>query len=190
MSPTPPRPGRRAARTSSQLDQRCDERDAKHAGVPLRRVRAGEVRVRSFSTNSRPALRAAACGGRPRAGNDPTVTGEPTSPSPQLVPKQSPAAAGAEVARATTKSRTKRAGPRPASGSLHPPTRVNRERRFRVMLGRRSFEEGLPTVRSPRARLPPHPAGMSLSLIRFGVGDAHSDCPARQHRLPCDISQP
>jgi hypothetical protein len=26
--------------------------------------------VRSFSTTSRPALRAAACGGRPRAGND------------------------------------------------------------------------------------------------------------------------
>jgi hypothetical protein len=33
--------------------------------------------VRSFSTNSRPALRAAACGGRPRAGDDATVTGEP-----------------------------------------------------------------------------------------------------------------
>jgi hypothetical protein len=30
--------------------------------------------VRSFSTNSRPALRAAACGGRPRAGSDATVT--------------------------------------------------------------------------------------------------------------------
>jgi hypothetical protein len=30
--------------------------------------------VRSFSTNSRPALRAAACGGRPRAGSDTTVT--------------------------------------------------------------------------------------------------------------------
>jgi hypothetical protein len=36
---------------------------------------------RSFSTNSRPALRAAACGGRPRAGSDPTVTGAPASPS-------------------------------------------------------------------------------------------------------------
>jgi hypothetical protein len=35
---------------------------------------------RSFSTNSRPALRAAACGGRPRAGSDATVTGEPTAP--------------------------------------------------------------------------------------------------------------
>ncbi len=29
--------------------------------------------VRSFSTTSRPALRAAACGGRPRAGSDATV---------------------------------------------------------------------------------------------------------------------
>jgi hypothetical protein len=45
---------------------RCGERDAKHVCVPLRRVRAGELRVRTFSTNSRPALRAAACGGRPR----------------------------------------------------------------------------------------------------------------------------
>jgi len=33
--------------------------------------------VRSFSTNSRPALRAAACGGRPRAGNTTTATGAP-----------------------------------------------------------------------------------------------------------------
>ena len=30
--------------------------------------------VRTFSTNSRPALRAAACGGRPRAGSHTTVT--------------------------------------------------------------------------------------------------------------------
>jgi hypothetical protein len=29
---------------------------------------------RSFSTNSRPTLRAAACGGRPRAGDDTLVT--------------------------------------------------------------------------------------------------------------------
>jgi hypothetical protein len=36
--------------------------------------------VRSFSTNSRPALRAAACGGRPRAGSDTMVTGIPTNP--------------------------------------------------------------------------------------------------------------
>jgi hypothetical protein len=33
--------------------------------------------VRTFPTSSRPALRAAACGGRPRAGNDTTVTVEP-----------------------------------------------------------------------------------------------------------------
>jgi len=39
--------------------------------------------VRSFSTTSRPALRAAACGGRPRAGSDTTITAEPTSPSTQ-----------------------------------------------------------------------------------------------------------
>jgi GrpB-like predicted nucleotidyltransferase (UPF0157 family) len=32
-----------------------------------------------FSTNSRPALRAAACGGRPRAGSDATVPGRPAS---------------------------------------------------------------------------------------------------------------
>jgi single-stranded DNA-binding protein len=38
-----PRPGRRGARTTSQVDQRRDERDAKHASVPLRPVRAGEV---------------------------------------------------------------------------------------------------------------------------------------------------
>jgi hypothetical protein len=37
--------------------------------------------VRSFSTNSRPALRAAACGGRPRAGSTATGTGAPASPS-------------------------------------------------------------------------------------------------------------
>ena len=38
---------------------------------------------RSFSTNSRPALRAAACGGRPRAGSDTTATGRPASPTTQ-----------------------------------------------------------------------------------------------------------
>jgi ketosteroid isomerase-like protein len=41
--------------------------------------------VRSSSTTSRPALRAAASGGRPRAGSDPTATGRPTSPSPSRV---------------------------------------------------------------------------------------------------------
>jgi len=47
---------------------------AKHARVPLRCVRAGEGAGRLFSTPSRPALRAAACGGRPRAGSDMTAT--------------------------------------------------------------------------------------------------------------------
>jgi hypothetical protein len=56
---------------------------AKHAGVPLRRVRAVEGAGRLFSTPSKPALRAAACGGRPRADNDTTITGTPTSPSIQ-----------------------------------------------------------------------------------------------------------
>ena len=51
-----------------------------HAGVPLRRVRAVEGAGRLFSTPSRPALRAAASGGRPRAGNDTTGTGEPAHP--------------------------------------------------------------------------------------------------------------
>jgi transposase len=32
------RPGRRGARTTSQVDKRCDERTRKHASVPLRRV--------------------------------------------------------------------------------------------------------------------------------------------------------
>jgi hypothetical protein len=36
-----PRPGPRAARTGSRLDQRCDGVGAKHASVPLRRVHAG-----------------------------------------------------------------------------------------------------------------------------------------------------
>jgi hypothetical protein len=53
---------------------------------------------------SRPALRAAAFGGRPRAGNDTTATGELASPSPQVVPRQSPGAAGAEAAAMTTRS--------------------------------------------------------------------------------------
>jgi hypothetical protein len=42
--------------------------------------------VRTFSTGSRPALRAAACGGRPRAGNDAAATGELASPSHQMIP--------------------------------------------------------------------------------------------------------
>jgi hypothetical protein len=50
-----------------------------HASVPLRRSRSFECLVRSFSTNSRPALRAAS--GRLRPGDDTTVTGVPASPS-------------------------------------------------------------------------------------------------------------
>jgi hypothetical protein len=54
----------------SLIDQRYDERgrvdEQQHASVPLRRVRAVAGAGRLFSTSSRPALRAAACGGRPR----------------------------------------------------------------------------------------------------------------------------
>jgi hypothetical protein len=72
-----PGPGRRAAPTGGQFD-RCDGRDmAKQPSVPLRRVRTVRFVVRSFSTNSRPALRAAACGGRPRAGSTTTGTRVP-----------------------------------------------------------------------------------------------------------------
>ena len=60
-----------------------------------RHVHAGEsgksqlmVFVRSFSTTSRPALRAAACGGRPRAGNDAAAGGEWPHPSHQREPDQ------------------------------------------------------------------------------------------------------
>jgi hypothetical protein len=51
---------------SSTSDATVRDVEAKHAGVPLRRVRAVEGAGRLFSTPSRPALRAAACGGRPR----------------------------------------------------------------------------------------------------------------------------
>jgi hypothetical protein len=37
-----------ATTTSRQLDQRYDERDAKHVSVPLRRVRTGELRCEEF----------------------------------------------------------------------------------------------------------------------------------------------
>src|SRR4029453_14130343 len=61
-----------ATTTSRQLDQRYDDRDAKLAGVPLRRVCAVEGAGRLFSTPSRPALRA--------AGRTTTATG--TGPHP------------------------------------------------------------------------------------------------------------
>ena len=53
-------------------DQRCDERDAKHASVPRRRVRADEVRREDFLYE----LKAG-----PAARNDTSATGEPASPS-------------------------------------------------------------------------------------------------------------
>jgi hypothetical protein len=65
------RPGRRGAPASSQVDQRCEERDVGEACSAFRSVVSVLVKfvVRSFSTNSRPALRPAACGGLPRAGS-------------------------------------------------------------------------------------------------------------------------
>jgi hypothetical protein len=47
-----------------QLDQRCDERDAKHASDPLRHVRTGEVRCEEFLYELKAGQRAAS--GRPR----------------------------------------------------------------------------------------------------------------------------
>jgi hypothetical protein len=41
--------------------------------VPLRRVRAGEVRCEEFLYELKAGLRAAACGGRPRAGKLPRL---------------------------------------------------------------------------------------------------------------------
>src|SRR5215213_9402260 len=51
-----------ATTTSRQLDQRYDERDAKHASVPLRRVRTGELRWEKFLYE----LKAGPAGGRLR----------------------------------------------------------------------------------------------------------------------------
>jgi hypothetical protein len=71
-----------AARTSSQLDQRCGERDAERPArnVPLLVSVLLKFVVRSFSTNSRPALRAAS--GRPPARQRPDGHGVPASPCP------------------------------------------------------------------------------------------------------------
>jgi hypothetical protein len=56
--------------------RRCRTREGAPAcSVPLRCVRAVEGAGRLFSTPSRPALRVAASGGRPRAGNDTPATG-------------------------------------------------------------------------------------------------------------------
>jgi hypothetical protein len=88
-SRTPPRHRRRLV-DPPHLGQRWHgEREQQHASVPLRRVHAGEVCRRCFSTNSRPALRAAACGGRPRAGSATTATREPASPSNRVEPELS-----------------------------------------------------------------------------------------------------
>jgi hypothetical protein len=61
--------------------RQCDGAEAKHASVPLRRVRAGEVRVRTSLYE----LKAGPAGGRLRrpssAGDDRTGAGEPVSPS-------------------------------------------------------------------------------------------------------------
>src|SRR5215208_6366638 len=51
-----------ATTTSRQLDQRYDERDAKHASVPLPRVRTGELRWEKFLYE----LKAGPAGGRLR----------------------------------------------------------------------------------------------------------------------------
>src|SRR5512132_2635692 len=51
-----------ATTTSRQLDQRYNERDAKHASVPLRRVHAGELRWEEFLYE----LKAGPAGGRLR----------------------------------------------------------------------------------------------------------------------------
>jgi len=59
--------------------RRCGTQVEQHAGVPLRRVRAGEVRCEEFLYELK------AGPGRPEAarrpGNDTTITGEPASPS-------------------------------------------------------------------------------------------------------------
>jgi hypothetical protein len=52
--------------STSDATSRTRVKKQQHASVPLRRVRAVEGAGRLFSTPSRPALRAAACGGRPR----------------------------------------------------------------------------------------------------------------------------
>jgi hypothetical protein len=64
----------------STIDAMGGTRVACSRSVPS--SKATIVSVRSFSTNSRPALRAAAVGGRPRAGNDTTLTGRAASPLP------------------------------------------------------------------------------------------------------------
>ncbi|MDP9145072.1 MAG: hypothetical protein M3N43_10330 [Actinomycetota bacterium] len=75
------RPGRRGARTSSQLDQRCDGRDA-GSMLAFRSVQQGNHCVREEFLYE---LKAGPAGGRLRrpssAGSDTTVTVGPASPS-------------------------------------------------------------------------------------------------------------
>jgi hypothetical protein len=83
------RPGRRASRTGSQLHQRCDGGDAKHASVPPRRVRAGEVRWEKFLYELKAGQRAAS--GRPRPAASPTglrvVASPPNGPARAHAPR-------------------------------------------------------------------------------------------------------
>jgi hypothetical protein len=74
--------------TSTQAPDRCDGAERGEACRACRSAASALVSfvVRRLSANSRPALWAAACGGRPRAGSDATVTGEPTAPWLEAVP--------------------------------------------------------------------------------------------------------
>jgi hypothetical protein len=118
---------------------------AEHARVPLRRDHAVEVRVRSFSTNSRPALRAAACGGRPRAGSDTTATEEPASPAVTVKDRSRPnPLPQAAVCEAAAPAKQTKAGAQPW------------RRRWRFELGSGLGAEpraraGLASSRPPRA---------------------------------------
>jgi hypothetical protein len=74
QSAFPPAP----CRGSIVIARRCPERlTARRPVLLAARMLARNKFLYSFS---RPALRAAACGGRPRAGSDTTATGEPASP--------------------------------------------------------------------------------------------------------------
>jgi hypothetical protein len=78
-----------ATTTSRQLDQRYDERDAKHASVPLRRVRTGELRWEKFLYELKAGQRAAS--GRPRPAAAPTglrvVASPPNGPAGAHAPR-------------------------------------------------------------------------------------------------------
>jgi hypothetical protein len=65
------RPGRRASRTGSRLDQRCDGAGRRRSmpSVPLRRVRAGEVRCEELLYT----LKAGPAGGRQHSTSTPLI---------------------------------------------------------------------------------------------------------------------